>query len=83
MKQHDQNLRTLLGAIDTVMQSAKEADLPETEALLRLARLDLLMRAHGVAADDLPLIYQLLSRGAGAVSRAPTRRKKAVARPLR
>jgi len=57
-----QTLRTLLLNLDTVIQSANEADLPDTAALLRLARLDLMLRAHGMTVDDITPISQAKTR---------------------
>jgi hypothetical protein len=52
MKQQSNALGPLLAELESVIGSARDADLPRTVALLRLARLDLLLRAKGAAPDD-------------------------------
>jgi hypothetical protein len=78
MKSHNKNLRTLLITIDTAIQAAKQSDLSDTATLLRLARLDLMLRAQGLAADDITPKSQAKSRLARI---APSARSKKPTKP--
>ena len=69
MKQQNKALGTLLASMDSAIQSAHGADLPDTVALLRLARLDLLMRANGVASEDIALVPFAVARQAAKAKR--------------
>jgi hypothetical protein len=77
MKQQNKALGTLLASVDSAIQSAHGADLPDTVALLRLARLDLLLRANGVASEDITLAPYAVARQAEKVKPLRPRGKKA------
>jgi hypothetical protein len=63
MKTKTNALELLIGELDKVIAAAQAARLGETAALLRIARLDLMMRTHGIAADELELVSFALAHG--------------------
>lgn len=63
MKRKNGALQPLIVEIDNVIAAARAAKLEETVALLRIARLDLMMRAHDIAASELELVSFALARG--------------------
>jgi hypothetical protein len=73
-KQH----HPLIKALDDVIAAARAAELNETAALLKIARLDLLMRLHGIRANELELLSFALARGAYA--EPPPRRPRTTSR---
>jgi len=52
----------LLATLDKLIAEIVELKLPETAALLKIARLDLLARANGVCEDDLEALLSALER---------------------
>jgi len=78
MKQQSNGLGTLLTKLETVIDSARKANLPRTAALLRLARLDLLLRIKGMAPDEAAVETSTMAQA----GRNPkNKRKAAPARP--
>lgn len=75
MKTENKHHHPLITAIDDVIAAAQTAELNETAALLRIARLDLLMRLHGIQANELELLSFALARGVCAEE--PVRHKTA------
>lgn len=67
MKAKTTALQPLIDELDNVITAARTARLDETAAILGIARLDLVMRAHEAAAQEL----DLLSHASGG-SPAPT-----------
>lgn len=63
MKSKANALQPLIAELERVIAAALAARLTETVALLRIARLDLKMRAHNVAADELELVSFAMARG--------------------
>ncbi len=63
MKTKNDALLPLIAELDDVIAAARAAGLGETTSLLRIARLDLMMRAHGIAADELELVSFALVSG--------------------
>ncbi|GAA0583481.1 hypothetical protein [Rhizomicrobium electricum] len=63
MKMKKGALQPLIVELDNIIAAARAAKLEETVALLRMARLDLMMRAHGIATNELELVSFALARG--------------------
>jgi hypothetical protein len=63
MKTKSSALQPLIAELDNVIAAAQAAHLDETAALLRMARLDLVMRAHDIATHELELVSFALARG--------------------
>ncbi len=63
MKSKNKPPHPLITALEDVIAAARRAKLNETAALLRIARLDLLMRLHGIGANELELLSFALARG--------------------
>lgn len=63
MKKKNGALQPLIVEVDNIIAAARAAKLDETVALLRIARLDLMMRAHDIAASELELVSFALARG--------------------
>lgn len=63
MKSKNKQPHPLIRALEDVIVAAKTAKLNETAALLRIARLDLLMRLHGIGTNELELLSFALARG--------------------
>lgn len=74
MRNKSLSTRALVGALDDVIVAAESACLRETAALLRIARLDLLMRVHGIEADEIEMLAFALVRAS--VGEAPQRLQK-------
>ncbi len=55
MESRSPTLDHLIAGVDRCIQDATEAHLPETVALLRMAKLDLVTRANGISEDELEL----------------------------
>jgi len=66
----------LIAEIDAVIKAAAEAGLPATAAFLRLARLDLLLRAHGVTPGEVPPEAFARISAAGESPKPPLKRRK-------
>ncbi|GAA0544303.1 hypothetical protein FHS83_000494 [Rhizomicrobium palustre] len=64
-------LKSLLAEIDTAIKSTRAAGHVETAAMLRLARIDLMLRAAGISASEVPL--DLVHEAAKTAKRAPKR----------
>lgn len=63
MPKKKEELLPLVRNLDAVIAAAQEAGLTETVALLRMARLDFLMRVGGIRASELELLSYALQRG--------------------
>jgi hypothetical protein len=63
MKKRTGALQPLIAELDNIIAAARTAKLEETVTLLKIARLDLTMRAHGIAVDELELVSFALARG--------------------
>jgi hypothetical protein len=74
MKKKMGALQPLIAELDNIIAAARAAKLEETVTLLKIARLDLTMRAHDIAADELELLSFALVRGLGTAT--PARRAK-------
>lgn len=57
-------LHPLVGVLDELIAAVGAAGLPDTVALLRISRLDLAMRLHGIEAEELELLAAALTRKA-------------------
>ncbi len=80
-KKRNNALQPLIAELDNIIAAAGTAKLEETVTLLKIARLDLTMRAHGIAADELELVSFALARGIYA--KAPVSRAKPKSTPAR
>ena len=60
-----QALEALITAINECINQVVAAQLWETAALLRMAKLDLIARAHGITEEELELVSFALQHGAG------------------
>lgn len=74
MKKRMDALQPLIAELDNIIAAARTAKLEETVTLLKIARLDLTMRAHDIAADELELLSFALVRGL--CTRAPAKSAK-------
>jgi hypothetical protein len=71
MKIKNKLYHPLVTALDDLIIAAKAAKLKETAALLRIARLDLLMRVHGIKHDELELLSFALAKAAAKPRKKP------------
>jgi hypothetical protein len=81
MKAQKPLLQGLVEALDGVISKAVAEDLRETVALLNIARLDLLLRAHGFSEEELeallvPLRNRLPDLESARASQAKSRRAR-------
>lgn len=83
MKTKPSALQPLITELDDVIAAAQAARLDDTAALLRIARLDLIMRAHGIAADELELVTFALASGLHGETGAKRRKPRAVRKKKR
>lgn len=76
MKTKNKLCHPLISALDNVIIAAKTAKLSETAALLRIARLDLVMRVHGITPDELELLTFALTKAPAKPVASPKSKKK-------
>lgn len=69
------NVPLIVQALDDIIAAVRAIGLQETGDLLRVARLDLLMRVHGIEAEELELLTLALARNGG----VPQKRSKRAA----
>lgn len=66
---HLQTLQNIVAAIDSCIDKVASAQLSETAALLRIARLDLMVRIHGISERELEQLAFVASRDRRAANR--------------
>ena len=64
-KMKPQALEALIAAINECINQVAAANLWETAALLRMARIDLIARANGITEEELEFFVFALQRGTG------------------
>lgn len=69
-------LQPLIDELDTVIAAALAAHLDETAALLRIARLDLMRRAHCTATYELEQVSIALRTDKPSAPRRPRKKKR-------
>lgn len=80
MKTKNKALPPLISALDDLIAAAKSAKLHETAGLMRIARLDLLMRVHGIRPDELEFLTFAMEK-AGLQTKPSSAKSRKNARP--
>lgn len=83
MNKKAETLEPFIASLDDVIAAAVDADLVETAALLRIARLDLLMRLNGIDPNELEVLSYALQRSVFENDKGPPERPRRTPRRRR